>query len=156
MARARLGDGQGAVRLLQMMNPIEHTRTPADVERYRGEPYVAAADVYSAANFIGRAGWTWYTGSAAWMYRIWVEEVLGFHLRGDELSIQPVIPPEWPGFELSYRYRSTPYEIQVVNNAASPGIEVDGARLTGDRIRLLDDQQPHRVIVNIAARTRNW
>ena len=82
MAWARLGDGGRAEHLLKLMNPVELSRSPEDVARYRGEPYVVAADVSSAPGKIGQCGWTWYSGSAAWMYRIWIEEVLGFQLRG--------------------------------------------------------------------------
>ena len=81
--------------------------------RYRGEPYVVAADVYAASGRVGQSGWTWYTGSAAWMYRIWIEEVLGLQIRGDQFSVDPAIPDEWPGFELVYRHRSATYEITV-------------------------------------------
>ena len=113
MAWARLGEGAAAVRLLTMMNPVEHSRTPDKVAHYRGEPYSSAADVSSAQGRAGQSGWTWYTGSAGWMYRIWIEEVLGFHLRGDQLDLRPAIPDDWPGFEITYRYRSATYHITV-------------------------------------------
>ena len=90
LAWARMGDGAAAVRLLTLMNPIEYSRNPEAVDRYRGEPYVVAADVSASPAKAGRAGWTWYTGSAGWMYRVWIEEVLGFQLRGDQLTIAPV------------------------------------------------------------------
>ena len=118
MARARMGDGKGALHLLKMMNPVELTRDAKDVARYRGEPYVVAADVSSAEGKTGKAGWTWYTGSAGWMYRIWIEEVLGFQLRGDILTLKPVIPDDWPGFQMTYRYRSTTYEITLVQDSS--------------------------------------
>src|SRR5437588_801219 len=82
------------------------SRNPAEVACYHGEPYVVAADVSSAFGRIGRSGWTWYTGSAGWMYRIWLEEVLGLRVRGDVLTLEPVIPEEWPGFEIDFHYRS--------------------------------------------------
>ncbi len=100
MAWARLREGGRAAHLLQMMNPIELSRTPEDVARYRGEPYVVAADVYAAEGRVGQCGWTWYTGSAGWMYRIWIEEVLGFRLRGDRFTVDPAIPDEWAGFRV--------------------------------------------------------
>ena len=107
LAWARMGEGSPSVRLLNMMNPVEYSRNPGSVERYRGEPYVVAADVSAPPARAGRAGWTWYTGSAGWMYRVWIEEVLGFRLRGDQLTIAPAIPDDWNGFEIVYRYRST-------------------------------------------------
>jgi cyclic beta-1,2-glucan synthetase len=108
--------------------------------RYHGEPYAVAADVSSAAGREGRSGWTWYTGSASWMYRIWLEEVLGFHLRGNTLTIEPAIPPDWPGFEIRYRYRSTIYEIKVQR-------EVSLESLVGNVIPLADDGEVHEVLV---------
>ena len=149
MARARLGDGDAAVRLLQVMNPVERNRTPGDLDRYRGEPYVVAADVSAAPNFAGRSGWTWYTGAAGWMYRIWIEEVLGFHLRGNLLMINPVIPQAWPGFELWYRYGSTHYEIRVVNHSAVPSVDLDGRPVPGGEVPLVDDGGSHVVLVNL-------
>jgi cyclic beta-1,2-glucan synthetase len=154
MAWARLGDGERAAKLLQMMNPIEHTRDPQSVARYRGEPYVVAADVSFAPERTGRAGWTWYTGSASWMYRVWIEDVLGFQLRGDLLQIRPAIPPDWPGFELSYRYRSTLYEITVRRDNESARIELDGRRIESSAIRLQDDGAKHSVTVYIAPSDR--
>ncbi|MGH2367239.1 MAG: GH36-type glycosyl hydrolase domain-containing protein, partial [Chloroflexota bacterium] len=90
MAFARRGQGNRAVELLRLLNPVEHARTPEDVDRYKVEPYVVAADVYNLAGHVGRGGWTWYTGSSGWMYRVWLEEVLGFKLRGDRLTLDPV------------------------------------------------------------------
>ena len=98
MAFARRGDGDKAVRLLRMLNPVEHAREDEDRERYKVEPYIMAGDVYSLAGHVGRGGWTWYTGAAAWTYRVWLEEVFGFQRRGDTLTINPVIPKEWSGF----------------------------------------------------------
>jgi cyclic beta-1,2-glucan synthetase len=157
MAWARLGEGGAAVRLLTMMNPVEHTRNPEEVARYRGEPYVAAADVSSAKGRVGQSGWTWYTGSAGWMYRIWIEEILGFHLRGDTLTLQPVLPEDWPGFEITYRYRSAVYHIAVEKDPATvlTAMSIDGgAEETQDTLRLRDDGASHQVAVRIRANTR--
>jgi cellobiose phosphorylase len=133
-----------------MMNPVELSRTPEDLARYRGEPYVLGADVSSAPGMVGRCGWTWYTGSAAWMYRIWIEEVLGFQLRGDMLTLKPVLPPDWPGFEMTYRYRSTRYEIVVtVNPNTAMELELDGQLLHDGTIRLVDDGVAHHVAVRL-------
>jgi uncharacterized protein YjbJ (UPF0337 family) len=142
MAWARLGEGSAAVRLLTMMNPVEHSRTPDKVAHYRGEPYSAAADVSSAQGHAGQTGWTWYTGSAAWMYRVWIEEVLGFHLRGDRLILRPAIPDDWPGFEITYRYRSATYHITVQKD---PSLDAP----TPEFIHLLDDRATHNVLIRI-------
>jgi cyclic beta-1,2-glucan synthetase len=147
-AFAHMGDGDTAVRLLKMMSPVESTRDPNAVERYRGEPYVVAADVSSAAGKAGRSGWTWYTGSAGWMYRIWVEEVLGFRLQGDKLIIAPVIPADWPGFEITYRYRSATYEIAVRRSPTKALVlEIDGKAANENTIPLSDDGAVHKATV---------
>jgi cyclic beta-1,2-glucan synthetase len=139
MAWARMREGGRAARLLQFLNPVELNRTPADVARYRGEPFVVAADVYSAAEHVGQSGWTWYTGSAAWMYRVWIEEVLGFRKRGDMFTVDPAIPDEWEGFDLTYRHGSTVYEIAVRRkDLIVTELEVDGERVSGGFVRLTD------------------
>jgi cyclic beta-1,2-glucan synthetase len=130
MAWARLSEGEKAVGLLQLMNPIESNRTPADVARYRGEPYVTAGDVYAASGRVGQSGWTWYSGSSAWMYRIWVEEVLGFRVRGDRFTVEPCLPAEWPGFELTWRHGASVYEIKVMRHGEqSTVLELDGVEV---------------------------
>ncbi len=151
MAWARLRDGAAAVKLLQLMSPVENSRTTEEAARFQGEPYVMAADVSAAAGKVGRAGWTWYTGSAGWMYRTWLEDVLGFKLRGDTLTIDPVIPEDWPGFEIAFRYRSAVYEIAVTRKAGSVSIaaEKDGRRLDGAQVQLADDGRTHRVAVTL-------
>jgi cyclic beta-1,2-glucan synthetase len=143
MACARLGNGGRAVSLLQMMNPIERTSTRQRVLKYRGEPYVVAADVSAAPGLTGTAGWTWYTGSAGWMYRVWVEEVLGLRVEGKRLYLRPVIPHDWPGFTIVYRYRSTTYELTVGREAAHEP--------QPDFIELLDDGQTHKMYFQIGA-----
>jgi cyclic beta-1,2-glucan synthetase len=154
MAWARLNEGARAVHLLKLMNPIELSRTPDDVTRYRGEPYVLGADVSSAPGLVGRCGWTWYTGSAAWMYRIWVEEVLGFQLRGDTLTLRPALPPDWPGFEITYRHRSATYEISV-KRGSDDHWEIDGRPLQDGRIPLADDGAVHHVTVRVCSAVRH-
>jgi len=154
MAWARLGDGDTAVHLLNLMNPVEHSRDPKMVECYRGEPYVAAADVYAAPGRVGQAGWTWYTGSASWMYRAWLEEVLGFRLRGDTLELVPAIPAEWEGFGIRYRYRSSTYDIEVRRRAEERlVVEVDGAPVDEGPVRLVDDGATHKVTVWLPQRS---
>ena len=141
MAFARMGDGDRAVKVLQMLNPIEHSRTPEDYAAYRTEPYVVAADVYSLKSEIGRGGWTWYTGSAGWMYRVWLEEVLGFKLRAGRLSIEPVIPENWPGYVLTFRYGRTEYRIEVEN----------GGERSRQEIQLVDDGVRHAIHIYTGA-----
>ena len=151
MAWARLGEGDRAAGLLTMMSPVEHTRTPEDVARYCAEPYAVAADVSTAPGRVGRAGWTFYTGSAAWMYRIWIEEVLGFKLRGDTLTLQPAVPAAWPEFEIRFRYQAATYTI-TVNKDAAPGrarFVLDGQAFEGAAIRL-SGEGTHTVVVSIA------
>jgi len=149
MAWARLGSGEQATRLLQIMNPVEHSKTPQDARHYRGEPYISAADVYASPLQTGQSGWTWYTGSAAWMYRIWLEEVLGFRVSGDSLEVCPVLPKAWQDLSIVYRYRGTPHKISVVRTNKMPFVELDGTILSGSRIYLLSDGRPHDVVVHI-------
>ncbi|MDO8689858.1 MAG: glucoamylase family protein [Dehalococcoidia bacterium] len=153
MAFARRGNGDKAVEILRMLSPVEHARTPEAVERYRVEPYVVASDVYSLEGHVGQGGWTWYTGSAGWMYRVWLEEVLGFRLHGQELRLDPVIPTGWPGFTLRCRLRSARYEIRVENpDHAGKGVawvEVDGQRQSEPTVTLKDDGDNHTVVVRL-------
>ena len=147
MGWARAGNGEQAVRLMQLMNPVEHCRTPQDMEHYRGEPYISAADVYASPLQTGQSGWTWYTGSAAWMYRIWVEEVLGFHLSGESFTIRPVMPASWTGFKMTYRFRTTSYRISVERTFESPGVEMEGTALRDGVVHLVDDGVVRQVLV---------
>ena len=115
LAHAALGDGDKAAELLSMLNPITHTATPGGVQQYKVEPYVVAGDVYSQAPHVGRGGWTWYTGSAGWLYRAGLEGVLGFRVQGQRLIRDPCIPAQWKSFELSFRNRSAQSEIVFEN-----------------------------------------
>jgi cyclic beta-1,2-glucan synthetase len=154
-AWAGLGDGERAADTLTILNPIRHADNAAAVARYKVEPYVACADVYSVAPHIGRGGWTWYTGSAAWLYRAGLEALLGFHLHGDTLRIAPCIPGAWPGFALVYRHRrahESLYTIDVANpDSVCRGIkslQMDGKALApGEAIALVDDGAEHSVRV---------
>ena len=133
-----------------MLNPISHSATPQQVHRYQVEPYVVVGDVYSEVPHIGRGGWSWYTGSAGWLYRAGIEWLLGFRLKGMWLVLDPCIPRRWKGFTLAFRYRSTRYDI-VVENPRGVGrgvsaLELDGVALDDPSgIPLADDQQTHRV-----------
>jgi cyclic beta-1,2-glucan synthetase len=153
MAFARLGDTRRAWVLFSLINPIHHGSTPQQIATYKVEPYVVAADVYAVAPHVGRGGWTWYTGSAGWMYQAGVEWILGFHLRGTTLVLDPCIPRAWPGYEIVFRYHTATYEIAVENpQGVSRGVavsELDGQPLTGGgaAIPLVDDGATHRVRV---------
>jgi cyclic beta-1,2-glucan synthetase len=152
MAFAALGHGDQVGELFSILNPINHASTRAGLYRYRVEPYVVAADVYAEAPHVGRGGWTWYTGSAGWMYRAGIEWMLGFRLRGAALFIDPCIPRAWSGFSVRFRYHAARYEITVENRrGVSRGVErveVDGARVElGPEGLPLADHGTHRVHV---------
>jgi cyclic beta-1,2-glucan synthetase len=153
-ALAHLGRGDEAHRLFDLLNPVSATTTGAGVAKYKGEPYVVAADVYSNPLHAGRAGWTWYTGSAGWLYRVGVEDLLGIRREGKTLRIDPCIPAEWKGFNVRYRFRKTDFLIDVSNPTRSPQgvsrIVVDGVVVVGDRIDLIDDGIEHDVKVEMA------
>ena len=153
LATALLGRGKRALELFALLNPVRHGATPEDVARYMVEPYVVAADVYGAPPHTGRGGWTWYTGSASWLYRVGLEAILGFHKRGDRLRIDPCVAPDWPRYELTYRHRSAIYHI-VVENVAGTGrgvraVTVDAHAVPDGEIPLMDDGKTHEVRVEL-------
>jgi cyclic beta-1,2-glucan synthetase len=152
LAFAALGDGDKAGELFSILNPINHASTRAGVQRYKVEPYVMPADVYSEPPHVGRGGWTWYTGSASWMYQAGIESILGFRLRGATLSLDPCIPRAWPSYEINFRYNSAAYAIVVENplgvSRGVASIELDGQALVDVAgIPLADDGIGHRVRV---------
>jgi len=154
MAFAALGD-QRAWELLAMINPVNHARSPEAVATYKVEPYVVAADVYAVSPHTGRGGWTWYTGSAGWLYRLIVESLLGLRLQGNTLFIAPCLPVNWPGFTLRYRYRETVYVIAVtqqVEGFDETKVTVDGVEQLTPAIPLIDDHREHAVEVRLPAR----
>jgi cellobiose phosphorylase len=150
MAYASMGDAQRAWQVYDMLAPINHAASAAAIARYKTEPYVMASDVYACAQHLGRGGWTWYTGSAGWMYRYSVESLLGLRVRGDQLHLAPCVPPEWDGYELRYRYRNTVYAIVVRRTRDVPELLIDGERQPGLVLTLADDGQPHRVELHSA------
>jgi cellobiose phosphorylase len=154
MAFARLGDNRRAWELFSMINPVNHARSADEIATYKVEPYVAAADVYAVAPHTGRGGWTWYTGSAAWMYRLIVESLLGLSLEVDRLRFTPCLPGEWEGegFTMRYRYRETIYHIAVLQTPAGSGgmrVSLDGVEQPDKSIPLVDDRQEHRAEIRI-------
>ncbi|MGB6552123.1 MAG: glucoamylase family protein [Candidatus Binataceae bacterium] len=150
---AMLGDGDKAAELFSILNPINHSNTRASMHRYKVEPYVICADIYSTPPNVGRGGWTWYTGSAGWMYRTGLEWILGFRLRGETLMVDPCIPSGWRGYEITFKYHSACYEIAVENpRRISRGVirlELDGKELqeASRHIPLADDGAIHHVRV---------
>jgi cyclic beta-1,2-glucan synthetase len=153
IALARRGDGTRAAEVLRILNPIESAREAESVWRYGVEPYVLAADVYRAPGWVGHGGWSWYTGSAAWMYRAWVEEVLGLKVRGQSMRIDPVIPAWWDGFRLTYRHVEAVYEIQVENpEGVEHGVvsmQLDGRPIADGGVPLEKGLVKHRLVVRL-------
>jgi cyclic beta-1,2-glucan synthetase len=149
MALTRLGNGDDAAELFHMLNPINHSRTPDAVHRYKAEPYVVAGDVYGRSPHAGRAGWSWYTGSAAWLYRAGIERILGLQRRGTAFGMDPCIPSSWPGFEIRWLVDGTAYEIAVSNPdrvcRGVAGACLDGAAVNPAAIPLVADGRPHEV-----------
>ncbi len=152
-AFALLGEGDLAGEYFKMLNPIHHADQPERVKEYMVEPYVIAADVYSEPPLVGRGGWTWYTGSAGWMYRLGVEAILGLHRTGNQLTVDPCIPADWPGYEMSYQFGTTQYQMEVQNpQGVSTGVvqvTLDGIEQPDYLIPLSDDGQVHQVVVRL-------
>jgi cyclic beta-1,2-glucan synthetase len=151
LALARLGHGDEAMELFHMLNPINHMRTTESVERYRAEPYAVAADVYAHPMHVGRGGWTWYTGSAGWMYQAAIEGLLGLRRAGATFSVDPCVPAMWPGFEIDWRIGATRYRI-TVTNAGHRGrgvrsVELDGSPVDPRAVPIVDDGETHSVSV---------
>ena len=152
MAFAELGDHRRAWELFSMINPVNHGSTPLEIATYKVEPYVVAADVYAVPPHTGRGGWTWYTGSASWMYRLIMESLLGLRLEVDKLRFTPCVPADWKSFKLHYRFRETIYHITVLQ--PEPGrtvkrVSVDGVEQSDIIIPLHDDRQDHLVEVEL-------
>jgi cellobiose phosphorylase len=156
MAFAALGQRERAWALLDLINPVNHARDAAGVATYKVEPYVMAADVYGVAPHIGRGGWSWYTGSAGWMYRLVIESLLGLRLsttaEGARLHLAPCLPAGWRGFTIDYRYRETPYRIEVTQGDAqdvAAGVTVDGVAQPAGSVPLVNDSRAHRVTLHL-------
>ena len=147
MAFAKLSDNKRVWELLNMINPVNHGKTAEEIATYKVEPYVLAADVYSSPQHAGRGGWTWYTGSAGWLYRLITEFFLGMRIEADKLKFVPCIPEEWESFKIHYRYRNSVYHIVVTqkNGTNEMMVTVDGVRLEDKTITLIDDGKEHNV-----------
>jgi cellobiose phosphorylase len=154
MAFARLGDNRRAWELFTMINPVNHALSPEGAAIYKVEPYVASAEVYALSPHTGRGGWTWYTGSAGWMYRLIVESLLGLRLEVDKLRFAPCLPSHWKGFKMHYRYRETVYHIAVVQSQTGydeMSVRVDGVEQHDKAVPLVDDHREHSVEVRVNA-----
>lgn len=148
-ATALLGQGRHAMELFDLLNPIRHADNPSAVALYKVEPYVIAADVYGQPPHAGRGGWTWYTGSASWFYRVGLETILGFQLRGDHFAIEPCIPADWKQFSMTYRHGSATYRIAVENpDGVERGVKsvlLDSTPRENRTVPLADDGREHEV-----------
>jgi cyclic beta-1,2-glucan synthetase len=149
MALARLGSGDEAAELFHLLNPLNHARDAAGVRRYQIEPYVLAGDVYSHPAHRGRGGWSWYTGSAGWMYRAGVESILGLRRSGRTFAVNPCIPSAWPGYEMTWRSGTTAHHIKVSNpDRRGRGVReatLDGVAVDHLAIPIADDGAVHEV-----------
>jgi cellobiose phosphorylase len=145
------GQGDKAIGLMKRLMPYWHAKSEEEAERYMVEPYVAAADIYAVHPHVGRGGWTWYTGSAAWMYKVTLEKILGISVYKNRLSVNPCIPRDWREYDVTYRYGYAVYFIHVKNpNAAQCGVRqilLDGKEVEGGRFPLVDDEREHHVYV---------
>jgi cellobiose phosphorylase len=155
MAFAKLGDRKRTWELLQMLNPINHGKTPEKIGIYKVEPYVIAADVYAVSQHSGRGGWTWYTGSAGWMYQLIIESFLGLHREGESLRIKPCLPSEWESITVKYRFKETMYTIHISQERNAHDemvITIDDIEQNGGGIMLVDDGQEHEVEVRCSVK----
>jgi cyclic beta-1,2-glucan synthetase len=149
MAYAEMNNGAMASELFKLINPINRSASLTGAQKYKVEPYVIAADVYSVTPNVGRGGWTWYTGSASWMYRVAIECILGFKVRNSKLSMKPQIPKEWEEFQINYHKGNVLLDITVFNNQMVAFVEVDGKRIVGDEIELRQDGVLHKAVIHL-------
>jgi cyclic beta-1,2-glucan synthetase len=151
IALARLGIGDDAMELFHMLNPINHGRTADGIDRYRVEPFAVAADVYAHPMHVGRGGWTWYTGSAGWMYQAAVGALLGLQRHADTFAVEPCIPAMWSGFTFEWSHGRTRYHVEVQNPERQyTGVRtahLDGAPVLPHAIPLRDDGETHQVLI---------
>ncbi|MGW8251861.1 MAG: GH36-type glycosyl hydrolase domain-containing protein, partial [Anaerolineales bacterium] len=152
-AYATMEHSSQAAELFQMLNPIYHSNSLEKAERYQVEPYVVAADIYSVEPHIGNGGWTWYTGSGGWLYRLGLERILGFNRHADRLEIDPRVPESWSGYTIQYRYGASRYRIRVDNpegvRQGVKEIRLDGKKQSNTVIELLDDGEDHQVVIQL-------
>ena len=148
-AFTKLGFGDKALEFYRMINPIEHSRTKDKARKYKVEPYSIPADIYGAENLAGRGGWTWYTGSSSWFYKIGIENILGLRIENKTLRLEPCIPKDWKEYSIKYRYKNTIYNIKVKNpNGKNTGVEklfLDGKDIEEKQVKLVDDRRTKEI-----------
>lgn len=150
MAFARMGDGEKAWELMRMISPVRHAEDAESVARYKVEPYVVTADVYAVSPHVGRGGWSWYTGSSGWLYRLIIESLLGVSREANRLRLAPMLPAEWSTFKLHYRYGESSYAITVEKaQGQAAGLSVDGVAVAGDTIALRDEKREYTVLLRV-------
>jgi len=154
MAFAKLGDHKKTAELLKMINPIHHATTPEGVAVYKTEPYVMAADVYAVMPHTGRGGWTWYTGSAGWMYQLILESFLGLKREGDTLRFEPCVPEDWNSFSVTYRFHETVYTVEL-QRADRTAYVVDGVEQNENSVSLVNDRKNHAVTISFRSTEDN-
>jgi cyclic beta-1,2-glucan synthetase len=156
MAIARQGNGDESAELFHMLNPINHARTRAEADRYKTEPYVLDGDVYARPPHAGRGGWSWYTGSAGWLYRAGLESIIGLRRRGDRFMITPCVPSSWDRFVIDWRHLDTTYQIVVSNpDGVWTGVisaQLDGVKVDHRSIPLVNDGGAHKVQITMGRR----
>ena len=148
IALIKAGYHDRAYRYYQMINPINRSKKEENVKCYRDEPYVIAADIYSSPDFPARGGWTWYTGSAGWFYRVGIENILGIQRHGDKLKLDPRIPIAWDGFKATYTYKDTKYNIEV-KKGKKEELKLDGKSQINNYIKLENDSKNHEIKLTI-------
>ncbi len=150
MAFARMGDSEKAWELMRMISPVRHAEDAESVARYKVEPYVVTADVYAVSPHVGRGGWSWYTGSSGWLYRLIIESLLGVSREANQLRLAPMLPAEWSTFKLHYRFGASSYAITVEKaHGQAPGLSVDGVAVAGDTIALRDEKRVYQVLLRV-------
>lgn len=149
IAICKLGFGDKAFEYYRMINPIEHSRTKEEAIKYKVEPYIIAADIYGANNLIGRGGWTWYTGSSSWFYKVGIENILGLSIKKEQLSINPCIPRSWKEYSIQYKYKTNIYNIKIKNpNGKETGVEkflLNGQEIKDKKILLEDNNKVNEI-----------
>ena len=150
MALIQTGYYDRAFRYYQMINPVNRSLDVDAVNKYVVEPYVVAADIYSAERYPGRGGWTWYTGTAAWYYYVGIEEIVGIRKHGDTLTIKPNIPIAWDSFTVDYTYMDTIYHVEV-HKTKKESVTLDGKKCEGGIVNLVNDQKEHKIVVHYIA-----
>ena len=143
MALSILGFGNKAFEYLKMISPIEHSKTKQDIDKYKVEPYTIVADIYTTKGLEGRGGWSWYTGSASWFYKVALENILGFKIKDNVIEMNPVIPSHWKEYEIQYKYKTSIYNIKVNNyNMKNSGVNkvvLNGEEIKENKIHLIDN-----------------